>query len=766
VASQILAKTWQGLISSQDEFRTAGLRVAGSIDQMVTNANNLQANLGLTREQANAAVKALAEVGFTQKEMQKLAVSHAMFTKATGASAGETAKFQKRLQAVTGSAEEAAKVTDEMTVAARRYGVTGSELDNIMAKYNSEILTLQSQYSMSDKAAGKFASGLVKIQGAAKRAGVEADKMIDILTDMGKDPLKNIILMGRHYNEFVDAMKSGDAGKQMEVTGKMAKDALDRMKGMGEIQKRIYAQNVYKKSIGELEQMVKTAEKMKEMEALGGGDAIKASEVFKESLGTLTEQIGRLSGVVLGLVSSALQPFLIVLVKLLQAVNWIVGHLADAVTATAEWLDEIGLGGTILKWVLKTLAGFVILLMVAKWTGLWAIGLSGLRDKLFGMVQGIWAAIGGLKNWLVTMKSTVASQGGLWASFTKGLTSLKDWAKGAKGAGKQVADTASKMKTAAATGPAAGKGMKQAGEGFKSFGKSIADIPWSAVWKIGVILGMLIIAIFGLVLAAKLLGEQGVAPMIAVSVALIALSIAVYFIIAALIALSAAAGPVAPGLLILAAVMAILVLSAIGLAFAFSLIAGAAKDVDWINMAVGIWMMVPAMVLLGYAMWGVVTAFVALAAAMAFTFFTGNPFAKIAGPMSVIGESLKGVDFDAFTGVIHALNNADVNKANKIAEAFSNMAWAMAYASLFGSSNALAETITTVKTTDDTGKQAKEDRRAKEQDDRMKELISKVDSLVDAFGSENVDAIKNLLETYLPKMTKKDDLGLSGTSWG
>lgn len=710
---------FKNILDAQEAFRTATFRNVGTIDEMTEMATELQGELGTTAKQAIRAAKALAEVGFTDKAFKELVKTNFQFTKATGVSAETTALFQRRMAAVTGSSDAAAPALQRVASRMRDVGLTAKEAESLLQTLSQQLLTLQAFYG--EEAAARFADTLTDIAAAAKAAGVDVEDVQRTFMKFATSPKaaqELLALAQMSVEDFTKAMQGG-AEEQMQAF-QMIATAMARAQEMGEDSTLVLEAMAaeYGLNAGQLEAFAMTAQKVGKV----SNEAIKPlGETATESRETVAEQFEIMGGKIMAFVQTALLP-------LAEGITWVLVQITDFIKWVDAGLTELGLFGDVIKWVGKAVLITAI-----------AIGALGLAFKVLGGI-------------LTPFK-------GIFAFVTKGLSGV--------GAAAQKAGT----------GAGAGA-LKMLGQAISSFFQTMAKVPVTAILKTALVLGILVGTLFLLALAAKMLGTEGIPALIALTVAIIGIAVAMYILAPALAALGSMGMIAIPILLVLGIVIAGIALAvgfavkmimegvAVALpaltAFAEVIIAALGEIVTAgiLGIIAG-----PGLVLMAAGLIALAGALTIMGAAGGLLDLVGaGPVAGakrlakalrlLVGPLRGMGQALKGVDFTGFYNTLWMFQNANAGRIRAVAaalDAVGSAAYKLAMAALWG---ATIEQIHTVKMTEATARTQEADRRAKAQVEAVDRVTDKLDAVIDKIGATDMEKLMTLLGTYLPQIAE------------
>ena len=710
---------FKNILAAQEAFRTATFRNVGTIDEMTEMATELQGELGTTAKEAIKAAKALAEVGFTGEAFKDLVKTNFMFTKATGVSAETTALFQRRMAAVTGSAQSADPALARIASRMRTVGLNAKEAEALLQSLASRLMTLEAFYG--EKGAANFAETLTEVAAAAKAAGVDVNDVQQVFMKFATSPeaaQQALVFAGVGLDEFTKKMK-GSKEEQIEAFNMIAAGlaAVEATGASSGLVLEKMAQDLGLNA-GQLRSFAKTAEKMGIVTA---ESLMPLPEAAKESRETVAEQFEIMGGKIMSFVQVALLPLAegitFVLVKITEFIKWI-----------DNGLTSMGAFGEGIKTVIKVAAVATIGILALSTAFKLLSGVMGAGQKILGATKNALQGVG-----------KVAEKAGAGAAKS---------------------------------------GLKSLGEGISGFFQAVAKIPYAAIVKTALILGVLILALWAMVEVARRLGTEGIPALIALTVALIGISVAMYILAPALAALGAMGTIAIPIILVLGlaiAGVAIAVGFAVkmimeGLAVALPAMTEFAKVIvgslgeivkagllgivagpGLIALAVGLGALGLAMTAFG-AVGGLLDV-VGLGPASGAKRL-GRALGFLVRPLQGMGEALKGADFAGFSFSLMTLQAISPSKIRAIGWALGGVANAAQGLALANLMNAKAEQIHTVKITEDTARGREESRRSKEQVGAVKELGEKLDRIAEVVGSTNMDKLMQMLAVYLPQIAE------------
>jgi len=225
-----------------EEFHTVNFKAAGGAKMLAMNTELVAQKHGVLREEALAATKALAEVGFTsnviRQDMDNLSGFVADFTRVTGVSSEVGAKFTRMFDVAGMSIGDAKESMGAMTAAMEQYGLTSQDVTSLMEGFNNSLQTMKSFHS--DKTIKAYASALAIFGSAAKQAGVPVETAAQFMEALTKQVDQFILLTDG--KSFADPIQGAAAAinKVEDIEAKIA-NVPAHMKGkMGQVYMDMY----------------------------------------------------------------------------------------------------------------------------------------------------------------------------------------------------------------------------------------------------------------------------------------------------------------------------------------------------------------------------------------------------------------------------------------------------------------------------------------------------------------------------------------------
>jgi hypothetical protein len=535
-ALAFLAKGIADVVQMQDKFRTMTFQLIGGQEEMIRSTNALRMELGVTTDEAIATMAALSEAGFgAQDAIRDLAKANTEFSIATNISQKDTAKYQRAIFVLTGSAEEAKRALSEMSAMIKQSGMSAAEAAGFMNTLADATGTMLLEFDANqvrdwEAAIKPWAAGISRAGG---NAGAFAADMARMTTEQYDNAAAWAFL-----NVQLD---------ELDTPGKKAEAIFARMgPALDDLRERYGSLSVeVMKSVGIPMESAKSF-RLLGLRAEEAGKSIeqfindeqKAADVaadFQLSMQTLTRQIQKILGPIMAMSASLAETLVPALTSILEPISWLITKFGELMA----WIQKY----PIVAKPLNILLGVVLVTAALKAVGALKL-LRGTFTSLKDAVTGIISGIKGTINWFRGLRESGSKLAG-----TMG----------------KVADTTKKASDAAMqsakVGPGAGASIKGFFQGLASGLKAMGT---PAVLKGVLVLGLLMVISGAVILAlAAAMKELGLsmADMAVAAGAMLAVSVAFLVFAIGINIMGAAALSAAPGLAVLA-----LVILAIGVA--------------------------------------------------------------------------------------------------------------------------------------------------------------------------------------------------------
>jgi hypothetical protein len=322
-------------IDTEEHFRTATYRIAGSIHEVTGASQQLRADLSLTEEESVTITKAMIESGVAVlnlgSDYTKLTKTAAKFAEATGIGEDTTAKLAHTVTGLTGNIKAAENIMAATTATMAKLGMSAAEAAGHL-EHLAEIAT---------KLKGLFGPESIEKYGTAMLALTAEFKKIGGGITQAKE------IMEATTNEFHEAaIMSGligqnikDPAERLKLMHKGIKELTEGWNEMDVIEKQIMA-DITNMSVASIDMM----HNMKK----GIDDAVKSQEElnkeskrneeinkrFAEAIGTLKQAFTRLFVPIKAMLAKVMSPFVKLIEKVLyvikpviKAIGWFVGVL-------------------------------------------------------------------------------------------------------------------------------------------------------------------------------------------------------------------------------------------------------------------------------------------------------------------------------------------------------------------------------------------------------------------------------------------------------
>lgn len=330
----LLAKGIKAVSYLQDQYSRVTHRALGTQLALIKVSNNLRATLGVTVEEAAAAVNALASAGFrATHEIEALAEANIMFSHATGVSAEATADYQRQMVAITGSADDTTKSLAIVSNAIRKGGLSAGEA-NQLVKQLSETLFLLGAFYAPEAAKGVSAE-LARLSATFKAAGGDAQSALNQMKPLLESPLGMTIAMAKlgvamdNYGNMATNVRNYTRAAFEEIKrldeagiGPLAQEAVLAARGLDKnfvaSMKRTYQE--VKRTGGGIDDM---------LNAMGKGADLQRD--WNEAMSTLTNMLKRLVEPILTVgatLAELIVPAITILLKPIAMLASLVGKLA------------------------------------------------------------------------------------------------------------------------------------------------------------------------------------------------------------------------------------------------------------------------------------------------------------------------------------------------------------------------------------------------------------------------------------------------------
>ncbi len=410
-----LAKLWSSVtaavnnlwiaIKKADEgteaFVQTNYRAYGSQVYLLQSTRQLSAALGVTSEVAIATYKVLADVRTPREEIEKYASTIAMANRTTGASIQTLAIYSARMRSLGLTAgplsDHIARLTEQM----RKFGLTADDINRILSNTSSQQQNLRHLFAGNADAVREFEAAHSALAGIARDAGLSTDSIIEMQKTMS-DPTAWIALGNRVGMNIqnMDDWKAGvlKFGSQLDDLQRQMDAASDPR------QKLMYSAQIKGLSeafLGNAEagqvviEMYRRASKESGHAADSATDyntAMEAltktlSDSYAEANNTLTAQLRILRESFGAMVSSIMAFIGDGLKQLLKPLNYVIQLVSWLVTSLMKWSNWIEDNIPVLGWFITILKIFAAVVVVV------GVAIVALTGFVIGLVSAILLGI-------------------------------------------------------------------------------------------------------------------------------------------------------------------------------------------------------------------------------------------------------------------------------------------------------------------------------------------------------------------------------------
>ena len=248
---KMLTEGMKDAIEYEEEFRTTGFRAAGSIHELVNASMDLSMQTGLNSKEMIKLNRTMLEAGITAstlsggvvdangsivtgtKALNALSIGVAKYTTATGASIKTAAVFTKHMMRMGANIGQNEQVLGQFTMAARKFGLTGGDLDLVMGQLNKDMFTLQKTFHMGPADIANYARELGALSGIAKHLGANMSVVTEIMRDISGLTKRAMTLAA--FGGGMDKMFKGTAVEKMRAMAAGAEDLTAMLNSMDDV---------------------------------------------------------------------------------------------------------------------------------------------------------------------------------------------------------------------------------------------------------------------------------------------------------------------------------------------------------------------------------------------------------------------------------------------------------------------------------------------------------------------------------------------------
>jgi hypothetical protein len=330
IGLNLLVKGIKSNIKEMERFRTVGFRAAGSIRDLLEVSRDLGMALGTSAEQAYGTVQALGEAGFAvttlgeklttldgtivegNDALVRLSKANLMFSDATGVSGKTTALLQKRMNVMNMTAEEQEGILGALTLAAKKYGLSASDLSSVVQNLRKHSMQLEVVWSDTNRF--EYAKAMGTLSGAVKQLGVDASVAARIQDDLA-NANKRVLMIAAQAGGLGTFFK-GDQVAQMDAMAAGAGKILERAQKMPGILRARYL-NIF--GGAEYLKTLDTYSKMTEEEISLEKARAAAIAEYDASTRTLSKSLQRLFAPILFLAAEIAEPLVDVVIDMARS---------------------------------------------------------------------------------------------------------------------------------------------------------------------------------------------------------------------------------------------------------------------------------------------------------------------------------------------------------------------------------------------------------------------------------------------------------------
>lgn len=325
-AWQMLNDAVDAAISHQKHFVTATYETIGGMHMMVQQVNSLQMSLGLTDEEALNVAKALADVGMVLDSgvdgIQNYMRINAIFAKRLGVNNDTLAVFQRRLTSSHRTLKEVEHALGLAAAAQRIYNLSSRDTDSVISTLNSTLKDVELLYGASK--IDEYTTDMLKMAGAAKKAGVGVEEANALMAKMASDPFA-----------FLAAGVSPemDPSERIRALSKRVSEQYDAMtrSGRSAISMQVYFKEVLGLTASQV-MLLREAHKELGRELT---EAETASMAYSKAWGTLSDNIDVIRNKLYGIAKTAVTPLVSIATDFLNAFN-------EPLKSTINMFDYVG----------------------------------------------------------------------------------------------------------------------------------------------------------------------------------------------------------------------------------------------------------------------------------------------------------------------------------------------------------------------------------------------------------------------------------------
>jgi len=209
------------LLDQQEKWHTLNYQIYGGMNAMADRATRLSATLGVSREEANRALSALADAGVAKDSIDSLAAANVSLAYSTGAANESIATYQKLMNSSGIAIEDVNANTTQLLNAQRHFGLSAKAMNTILTVSNKNLITLKKQFGTD--AVNQYSKSITMLAAAARQTGVDVGEVSDLMNRLTNDAMQFVVALGQDAiykspNENLKslALKADDIREQFE----------------------------------------------------------------------------------------------------------------------------------------------------------------------------------------------------------------------------------------------------------------------------------------------------------------------------------------------------------------------------------------------------------------------------------------------------------------------------------------------------------------------------------------------------------------------
>lgn len=444
-----------------EKFVQTNYRAYGSQMLLLSATRELSSAIGVSSDKSIEIYKTLSDMRTPRDEMRKYAETIAMAERTTGASIKTLSIYTARMRAAGFSSADTSKQLANLTEAMRKFGVQSEEVNSIIQITADNSLAMR--YMYDPKEIPKMQEFTAALVGIGKQAGVSAEAYNGIYKAIA-DPRRRLALMNM-YGDFknVDELQN--------ILFKMAEQYKDANDELGVLEMRAISSAYF----GDENSLMGLVEVYKKIQKDAGGAAINVKDFtaalkgvdntqvrqYNESMENLYKATENLKNSVMptlynifAYIASALTPFVQLLADgfalLSKLINLVIEKLYGVEEGFKEWFKSFemlgGYADTAANLVVGGLKLMILYSMISKnkmidafiWIGTKFISMAGIfggyGKKIIDIIRGMTTRMFTFGRTTATVTTaTSTSWGAFFSTISTGLTKLSANFKGILG---------------------------------------------------------------------------------------------------------------------------------------------------------------------------------------------------------------------------------------------------------------------------------------------------------------------------------------------